>query len=53
MTAIESRLEEMGLSLPAPLTAPPGVTLPFELVHVHAGLAYISGHGRSTATACW
>ncbi len=46
MSAIESRLEEMGLSLPAPLAAPPGVVeLPFELVHVHAGLAYISGHG--------
>jgi enamine deaminase RidA (YjgF/YER057c/UK114 family) len=45
VSAIESRLEEMGLSLPAPLTAPAGVKLPFELVHVHAGLAYISGHG--------
>ena len=45
MSAIESRLKEMGLSLPAPLTAPPGVKLPFELVRVHAGLAYISGHG--------
>ena len=45
MSAIESRLEEMGLSLPAPLAAPPGVELPFELVRVHAGLAYISGHG--------
>jgi len=45
VSAIESRLEEMGLSLPAPLAAPPGVELPFELVRVHAGLAYISGHG--------
>ena len=45
MSAIESRLEEMGLSLPAPLAAPPGVELPFELVRVHTGLAYISGHG--------
>ena len=45
MSAIESRLEEMGLALPAPLAPPPGVTLPFELVRVHAGLAYISGHG--------
>ena len=45
MSAIESRLEAMGLTLPAPLTPPPGVKLPFELVRVHAGLAYISGHG--------
>ncbi len=45
MSAIESRLEEMGLALPAPLTAPAGVELPFELVRVHGGLAYISGHG--------
>jgi enamine deaminase RidA (YjgF/YER057c/UK114 family) len=45
MSAIESRLEEMGLTLPAPLAPPPGVKLPFELVRVHGGLAYISGHG--------
>src|SRR4051794_40519490 len=25
--------------------APPGVELPFELVRLHGGLAYISGHG--------
>jgi enamine deaminase RidA (YjgF/YER057c/UK114 family) len=45
MSAIQSRLQEMGLTLPAPLAAPPGVKLPFELVRVHGGLAYISGHG--------
>jgi enamine deaminase RidA (YjgF/YER057c/UK114 family) len=45
MSRIESRLSEMGLTLPAPLAAPPGVDLPFELVRVHAGLAHISGHG--------
>src|SRR5689334_23004873 len=45
MSAIESRLEQMGLTLPAPLTPPPGVKLPFELVRVHGDLAYISGHG--------
>jgi enamine deaminase RidA (YjgF/YER057c/UK114 family) len=43
--AIEDRLAELGLELPAPLAAPPGVELPFELVRVHGGLAYISGHG--------
>jgi enamine deaminase RidA (YjgF/YER057c/UK114 family) len=43
--AIENRLAEMGLELPAPLIAPPGVRLPYESVRVHRDLAYISGHG--------
>ena len=43
MSAIESRLEEMGLTLPAPLASPPGVTLPFERARVHGGLAYWGG----------
>jgi hypothetical protein len=38
---IEGKLEEMGLTLPAPLT-PPGN---FELIKLHGGLAYIAGHG--------
>jgi enamine deaminase RidA (YjgF/YER057c/UK114 family) len=37
---IEAKLDQMGLTLPAPL-APPGN---FELVKVHAGLAYVAGH---------
>jgi len=41
MGRIESRLEELGLTLPAPLV-PPGN---FQLVKVHGGLAYIAGHG--------
>jgi hypothetical protein len=41
MGRIESRLDELGLALPAPLI-PPGN---FELVKVHGGLAYIAGHG--------
>jgi enamine deaminase RidA (YjgF/YER057c/UK114 family) len=45
MGAIENRLAELGLELPAPLTAPPGVSLPFEPLRVHGGLAYVSGHG--------
>ena len=45
MAAIEDRLHDLGLELPAPLAAPPGVELPFELVRLHGGLAYISGHG--------
>jgi len=38
---IRSRLDELGLTLPAPLV-PPGN---FQLVKVHSGLAYIAGHG--------
>jgi len=38
---IEDSLATLGLTLPAPLE-PPGN---FELVKVHAGLAYIAGHG--------
>jgi enamine deaminase RidA (YjgF/YER057c/UK114 family) len=45
MGAIEERLHELGLRLPAPLAAPAGVRLPFELVRVHGDLAYVSGHG--------
>ena len=45
MGAIEDRLRALGLKLPAPLAAPPGVRLPFDAVRVHGDLAYISGHG--------
>jgi enamine deaminase RidA (YjgF/YER057c/UK114 family) len=41
MGRIESRLEELGVTLPEPLV-PPGT---FQLVRVHNGLAYIAGHG--------
>jgi len=44
MGVIEDRLRELGLELPAPVAAPKGVRLPFELVRVHGGLAYVSGH---------
>jgi enamine deaminase RidA (YjgF/YER057c/UK114 family) len=42
---IEDRLSELGLTLPAPPAAPPGMRLPFEFVRVHGNLAYVSGHG--------
>ena len=45
MSQIEDRLTEMGLALPAPAVAPPGVRLPFAFVRVHGDVAYISGHG--------
>ena len=44
MTRIEGRLAEQGISLPAPLAAPPGVELPFELVRASKDHAYVSGH---------
>ena len=40
MGRIEKRLQELGLVLPAPMD-PPGN---FELVTVHAGVAYVAGH---------
>ena len=45
MGRIGDRLAELGLELPAPPAAPPGVVLPFELVRVSGAYAYISGHG--------
>jgi enamine deaminase RidA (YjgF/YER057c/UK114 family) len=45
MGVIEDRLRELGLELPAPPSAPSGARLPFEFVHVHGGLGYVSGHG--------
>jgi enamine deaminase RidA (YjgF/YER057c/UK114 family) len=43
MATIEDRLAALGLSLPAPLAPPPGIELPFELVRVSGGHAYVSG----------
>ena len=40
MGRIDSRLDELGLELPAPM-APPGN---FKPVNVHDGIAYIAGH---------
>jgi enamine deaminase RidA (YjgF/YER057c/UK114 family) len=45
MGVIEDRLGELGLRLPAPVTAPAGVRLPFDFVRVHGDVAYVSGHG--------
>jgi enamine deaminase RidA (YjgF/YER057c/UK114 family) len=41
---IETRLSELGLSLPRPFAPPPGVEFRFDLVRVHGELAYVSGH---------
>ena len=42
---IEARLEQMGLRLPPPIQAPPGIKLPFAFARVHGDRVYISGHG--------
>jgi enamine deaminase RidA (YjgF/YER057c/UK114 family) len=42
--AIDDRLEELGLELPRPFAPPPEVEFKFDLVRVHQGVAYVSGH---------
>jgi len=42
---IEAKLEALGLVLPEPLKAPPGMRLPFAPVRIRGNRAYISGHG--------
>ena len=44
MGRIEDRLTELGLALPRPFAAPPGVEFKFDLVRVSGGVAYVSGH---------
>jgi len=43
--AIEERLAELGLTLPAVFAGPPGMAVKFELVRVAGDVAYVSGHG--------
>ena len=43
--SIDQRLQSLGIALPEPLKAPPGVKLPFSFVRAHGNRAYISGHG--------
>ena len=44
MGRIEERLAELGLALPEPFAAPPGVEFKFDLVRVSGGVGYVSGH---------
>jgi enamine deaminase RidA (YjgF/YER057c/UK114 family) len=45
MSAIERRLDSLGLVLPAPLRLPAGVVLPFPWVRIVGTRALFSGHG--------
>jgi enamine deaminase RidA (YjgF/YER057c/UK114 family) len=45
VSTIADQLSELGLVLPPPLTAPPGVVLPFSPVVVRGDRAVVSGHG--------
>lgn len=49
MSAIASRLAELGLVLPPAMPLPPGVRLPFAAVHIVGHRAIISGHGPQAA----
>ena len=42
---VEARLAELGLVLPEPTRAPPGVRLPFSNVRVRGNRAFVAGHG--------
>jgi enamine deaminase RidA (YjgF/YER057c/UK114 family) len=45
MSAIDHRLQTLGLTLPEPLQVPAGAVLPFAWVHVVGLRALVSGHG--------
>jgi hypothetical protein len=45
MGIIQTRLHELGLTLPPPTQPPPGVVLPFQFVRIVGRRALISGHG--------
>ena len=49
MGDIRDKLREQGLTLPPPLTPPPGIVLPFQAVRIVGSRAFISGHGPVTA----
>ncbi|MEM7523716.1 MAG: RidA family protein [Pseudomonadota bacterium] len=49
MTTPEDRIAALGLTLPAPITPPPDLRLPFAFVNVRGDCASISGHPRHSA----
>ena len=49
MSALDARLQSLGLILPPPLKPPGGVVLPFQFVRVVGRRALISGHAPQSA----
>jgi enamine deaminase RidA (YjgF/YER057c/UK114 family) len=49
MADVEAKLRALGLTLPPPITPPPGIVLPFQFVHIAGNRAFISGHGPQSA----
>jgi enamine deaminase RidA (YjgF/YER057c/UK114 family) len=49
MSEIESKLNALGLQLPAPAKLPPGVVLKFPWVRLRGDRAFVSGHGPLAA----
>jgi len=49
MTTPEDRIEQLGLSLPAPVSIPPTLHLPFSFVNIRGDRAFISGHPKQTS----
>jgi enamine deaminase RidA (YjgF/YER057c/UK114 family) len=45
MADVEAKLRALGLTLPPPITPPPGIVLPFQFVRIAGNRAFISGHG--------
>ncbi|HEV8392421.1 MAG TPA: RidA family protein [Dongiaceae bacterium] len=45
MSRTESKLKELGLTLPPPMRAPDGITLPFPWINIRGDRAFVSGHG--------
>lgn len=48
MTSPEEQLKELGFILPAPVSLPPTLHLPFTFVNVRGDRAFISGHPKQT-----
>jgi enamine deaminase RidA (YjgF/YER057c/UK114 family) len=46
---IETKLQQLGLSLPEAIRPPAGVRLPFAFVRVRGDRAFVSGHGPQNA----
>ena len=50
MARIEAKVAQLGLTLPPPMTPPPGVVLPFAPVRLSGDRALFSGHGPQSAS---